>query len=91
MTTKNEIRAELLAAAADYIVIDDGGMRYIVDRHDLRDGDTEESIRAMTPDQYDPFCRAVPADQRYAIVGSGDNVDLCNAMIEAGADHWVVG
>lgn len=90
MTTKSEIRAELLAAAADYIVIDDGGSRYIVARDDLRDGDTERSIAAMKPDQYDLFCRQVRADQRYAIVGSGENVELCNEMIEAGADYWHV-
>lgn len=81
------IRAEFLANVADYIIIDDGAFRYIMDRDDLT-GSSAGELSAMTGDEYSEWCQDNPCNDRYAIVGDGRLTDLCNDMIEAGAEVW---
>lgn len=88
--SKTVIR-EMLANAADYIVVNDGSGQYPVDRSDLRDGDTERTIRDMGAAEYAEFCRSVPADLRVASVGDDLMTRLTDAMIERGAEYWRVG
>jgi len=87
----NITRAAMVADAANYVVVDDGQYRYPVAVEDLRDGDTEEVIRAMSGDEYGEWCNAVPADQRLYMVGDCEMIALCQEMIESGADVWHVG
>lgn len=87
----NRTRAAMITRAESYIVVNDGQYRYPVLRSDLRPGDTEAVIRAMSPEQYGDWCQSVPADQRVANVGTRDMSDLCAALIDHGAEIWEVG
>jgi len=82
---------QITVDADDYVVIDDGGFRYPMDRDDL-DGQTEESLRAMRgPDEYSLWCSEHRMDERAGSVGSQGCLDFCAALIEAGAEEWSVG
>lgn len=87
---KLALRAELLSQTDDYVVISDGGASYLMPRADLG-GATETSLKAMNGDRYQAWCDDHSADQRYGGVGSADNVDICNAMTDAGCELWCVG
>jgi hypothetical protein len=82
---------DMLTNAADYVVINDGAVQYPVLRDDLRDGDTEDSIRDMDSDEYAAFCTAVGYDARAYTAGSGELNRLTDSMIERGATYWRVG
>jgi hypothetical protein len=88
---KQQIRAKILANVTDYVVINDGGATFFVDRDDLHNGETERSLKALSDDAYQAWCQDVSADQRYAGVGSGENTKLCNDMLDAGAEYWCIG
>lgn len=88
--TQLEIRTELLASVDDYVVINDGGSAYLMRREDLG-GATEKSLKAMGGEQYQAWCDAHSADQRYGMVGGADNIAICNAMADAECEYWCIG
>lgn len=85
------IREQIISEAVNYVVVNDGQFRFPVRKSDLRAGDSEETIRAMDGDSYAEFCNSgVPADLRVGDVGTKECIDLCNALVEAGAELWNV-
>lgn len=87
---KQQIRAEILFQVHEYVVISDGGSRYLMLREDLG-GANEATLKAMNGDQYQAWCDDHTADQRYANVCSGDNTEICNAMLDADCEYWCIG
>lgn len=77
-------------AARDCVVIHDGVHRYPVERDDL-DEQTEESLRAMTGDEYTEWCQDHRMDDRAGLVGSQGCIAYCEALTEAGAEEWSIG
>lgn len=85
------LRAQMVENAKAYVVVNDGQFRYPVLRSDMRPGDTEEVVTEMNSDEYAAWCNAVPADLRYADVGTRELIDLCSELESCGADVWNVG
>lgn len=88
---KKTLRKEMIKNASKYIIINDGQYIYPILSSDLRKGDTEEIISAMNGDEYSLWCsQSVPADLRYADIGTAEIIDLCNDLIKFGANKWYV-
>ena len=77
--------------ATRYVVIDDGALVYPVLRDDLGPDDTPDTLAAMTPDQYSDWCEQVPADERYAPIGTPAMDRFCAWLEEHGAERWYIG
>lgn len=73
-----------------YVVINDGQYRYPVIKSNLGPNDTEESLRAMSGDEYSHWCNSTPWAQDAAggDVGSEECLAFCDRLIAEGADHW---
>lgn len=73
-----------------YVVINDGLYQYPVRISDLHEGDTEESLRAMTGEEYSVWCQKVPGDFAAAggNVGSEACIDFCERLKEADCTVW---
>ena len=85
------IREQIVASVGNYIVVKDGQFMYPVQKSDLHPGDSEEKVRGMSAGEYADWCQNVPADLRFAEVGTQECIELCNALIAKGAEVWSVG
>lgn len=86
------IRNQILASAADYIVVNDGQFAYPILRAAAeKAGADEAAVRGMNGDEYAAWCQDVPADLRAGDVGTSECIALCNDLICAGAACWHVG
>lgn len=74
--------------ATRYVVIADGAYVYPVLRDDLGPDDDPDTLAAMTPDQYRDWCERVPADERYAPIGTVEMTRFCHWLEEHGAERW---
>lgn len=88
---KKDLRTQMVENASAYLVVDDGQFRYPVLRASLRPGDTQAVVAGMDSDEYATWCNTVPADLRYADVGTRELIDLCRSLEDAGAEIWDVG
>ena len=86
----DNLRKQIIKDANNYIVVDDGQFRYPVRRSSLRPGDSETLVKSMSGDEYGAWCQVVPSDLRIGEAGTLECLQLCEDLVEAGADVWHV-
>jgi len=83
------IHDQIVANAANYVVIDDGAFRYPMARVDMG-GVSRDDLSAMTGDEYSAWCSDHPADFRVGDLYSDALMQLIDDLLEADADLWDV-
>jgi len=76
--------------ATQYVVIDDGAYVYPVLREDLGPDDSPDALAEMSPDEYQDWCERVPADERYAAIGTPEMAAFCRWLEAQGAPRWYI-
>lgn len=76
--------------ATRYVVISDGAYVYPVLRDDLGPDDDPDTLAEMSPDEYQAWCERVPADERYAPLGTAEMARVCHWLEAHGAERWEI-
>ena len=86
---------QMTTALSKWIIVNDGELRYPVRTSDLRQGESEGSLRAMTAREYDEWAittHSILKNEAFTrfLLGSDVLEERLDAMVAAGTPEWAV-